>query len=91
MMLKDLNLRITAEGVETEAQRQWLIAHNVTVAQGFLFQRPMPVSEAISLLETLNYRPRAMSVDQQQSNPMHQGFRLPFWGRRLFEHPDRPD
>jgi diguanylate cyclase (GGDEF)-like protein len=82
MMLKDLNLRITAEGVETEAQRQWLQSHGVTAAQGFLFHRPMPVSEAISLLETLNYRPRALSVDRPQSNAGRPHLGLPFWNRR---------
>jgi len=37
-----LNLRVVAEGVETEAQHQVLLALNCDELQGFLFARPMP-------------------------------------------------
>ncbi|CAM3493434.1 MULTISPECIES: biofilm formation regulator HmsP [Yersinia] len=40
-----LKLRVMAEGVENEAQRQWLLDHGVTSGQGFLFSRPVPREE----------------------------------------------
>ncbi|MEA1048969.1 EAL domain-containing response regulator [Lamprobacter modestohalophilus] len=39
----NLELQLVAEGVETEAQRQLLVAEEVNLAQGFLFGRPMSI------------------------------------------------
>ncbi|MFM7362304.1 MAG: EAL domain-containing protein [Cyanobium sp.] len=44
----DLGLSTTAEGVETEAQRRWLLDNGCFYAQGYLFARPMPLGEAIA-------------------------------------------
>ncbi len=44
----DLGLSTTAEGVETEAQRRWLLENGCFYAQGYLFARPMPLGEAIA-------------------------------------------
>jgi EAL domain-containing protein (putative c-di-GMP-specific phosphodiesterase class I)/GGDEF domain-containing protein len=81
VMLRDLGLSITAEGVETTSQRDWLRAHAVSAAQGFLFHHPMPVSEAIALLETLDYRPRALAVDPQRLRAVRRRLRSNFWRR----------
>ncbi|SFU12144.1 EAL domain, c-di-GMP-specific phosphodiesterase class I (or its enzymatically inactive variant) [Kosakonia arachidis] len=40
-LARSLELHIVAEGVETQAQRDWLAAAGVEVAQGFLFDRAM--------------------------------------------------
>lgn len=40
-MAAALNLRTVAEGVETEPQRQWLIANGCDYLQGFLCSRPL--------------------------------------------------
>jgi diguanylate cyclase (GGDEF)-like protein/PAS domain S-box-containing protein len=44
-MAHGLHLRVTAEGVETEAQLAFLRAHGCQEVQGFLFSRPKPAGE----------------------------------------------
>jgi diguanylate cyclase (GGDEF)-like protein/PAS domain S-box-containing protein len=39
---KAMNLSIVAEGVETQAQHDFLLKHDCEIAQGYLFARPMP-------------------------------------------------
>jgi EAL domain-containing protein (putative c-di-GMP-specific phosphodiesterase class I) len=41
----DLGLRVVAEEVETEEQREWLAARGCDLFQGFLFHAPMPAEE----------------------------------------------
>jgi diguanylate cyclase (GGDEF)-like protein/PAS domain S-box-containing protein len=41
----DLGLQCLAEGIETEEQLAFLIAHRCPLGQGFLFGRPVPVAE----------------------------------------------
>jgi EAL domain-containing protein (putative c-di-GMP-specific phosphodiesterase class I) len=49
---QSLNLRIIAEGVETEDQLDFLKAHRCDEAQGFYFSRPVPPQQIIKLLES---------------------------------------
>lgn len=44
-MGNNLNLKIIAEGVETEAELSFLRRHDCHAVQGFLFSHPLPVSE----------------------------------------------
>lgn len=45
-----LDLGIVAEGVETQAQADYLTAHQVNFLQGYLFGKPMPAADFISAL-----------------------------------------
>jgi len=46
----NLRIRVTAEGVETEAQRAFLRRHGCDEIQGYLVSRPLPVEEFVKLL-----------------------------------------
>jgi len=48
---RDLGLAVVAEGVENEAQRDFLLERQCRIMQGFLFARPMPADEICALLE----------------------------------------
>jgi diguanylate cyclase (GGDEF)-like protein len=43
---RGLGLEVIAEGVETETQRSFLVAHGCTAIQGYLFARPMLADDA---------------------------------------------
>lgn len=44
-MAKSLGLSVIAEGMETEAQREFLDNHDCHAFQGYLFSRPLPLEE----------------------------------------------
>lgn len=50
-MSKSLGLIVVAEGVETEAQRAFLLAHDCEYYQGYLFGRPVAVHEIDNLMD----------------------------------------
>lgn len=45
----NLGLNVIAEGVETAAQRSFLIEHNCFAFQGFLFSKPVPIEGLLAL------------------------------------------
>jgi sensor c-di-GMP phosphodiesterase-like protein len=47
-MAKTLDLRIVAEGVETELQARYLLGREVDFVQGWLFSKPLPASDFIA-------------------------------------------
>ena len=49
-MAKSLGLTTVAEGVETQKQVEWLIAHRVPFAQGFLFAKPLALDDFMAFL-----------------------------------------
>ena len=49
-MARSLRLRVIAEGVETEAQAEFLRNNGCEEALGFLFSRPLPVADATDFL-----------------------------------------
>jgi EAL domain-containing protein (putative c-di-GMP-specific phosphodiesterase class I)/FixJ family two-component response regulator len=48
----ELGMKVVAEGVETQAQLDYLRANGCDIAQGYLFSRPLPVDELLNWLET---------------------------------------
>jgi EAL domain-containing protein (putative c-di-GMP-specific phosphodiesterase class I) len=49
-MAHALRLKVVAEGVETDAQRQFLAANGCDEMQGYYFSRPVPAQECTKLL-----------------------------------------
>ncbi len=49
-----LNLRVLAEGVETEAQRDFLVIHGCDMQQGYLLAKPQPLEEAARVIRLVN-------------------------------------
>lgn len=45
-----LNLRVVAEGIETEAQRELLTSMGCEEMQGYLVSKPLPAAELASWL-----------------------------------------
>ncbi|MFM7674780.1 MAG: EAL domain-containing protein [Synechococcus sp.] len=90
-MLNDLGLSVTAEGVETATQQQWLLDQGVRKAQGYLFHTPMPVDAAIEMLQALDYRPSAIPVDPRRLQAIRRRrrsfWKLPFLDRRQPRNP----
>ena len=55
-----LGLAAVAEGVENDAQRQFLVEHDCPLAQGFLLGRPMPPAEIRAILSSARGEPDAL-------------------------------
>ncbi|MEA2111141.1 MAG: EAL domain-containing protein [Campylobacterota bacterium] len=50
-LAKSLDIEIIAEGIETQAQKDFLLAHECIHIQGYLYSHPLPVSEVVNKLE----------------------------------------
>jgi EAL domain-containing protein (putative c-di-GMP-specific phosphodiesterase class I) len=57
-LARDLDLTVTAEGIETEEQRLTAWELGCQFGQGFLFAPPMPADEAFHLVESQQIWPR---------------------------------
>jgi diguanylate cyclase (GGDEF)-like protein/PAS domain S-box-containing protein len=62
-----LGLGVTAEGVETEAQRDWLLAHGCLSMQGYLFGAPGPLDDLIQLAQRSHAK---LLQDQRGTSPI---------------------
>jgi len=58
---KGLNLEVFAEGVETAAQQQFLVAQGCRSGQGYLFSRPVPAADFAALLKNRGTLPLSNS------------------------------
>ena len=52
-MAQNLDLKVIAEGVETEQQRQLILDNGCVNYQGYLFGKAMPIDELWTLLGNL--------------------------------------
>ncbi len=52
-MAHALNKKVVAEGVETQAQLDFLRKHDCELIQGYFFSRPLPAEELASYVNTL--------------------------------------
>lgn len=53
-MAKELNLKVIAEGIEMEVQREYLKNKNCDIMQGYLFSKPITQDEVTNLIKTIN-------------------------------------
>ena len=90
-MLTDLGLSVTAEGVETASQREWLLSQGVNKAQGYLFHKPMPIDQAIELLQSLDYRPSAIPVEPRRLQALRRRRRRPLWRLPFLDRRNTPN
>ncbi|MDJ0520005.1 MAG: EAL domain-containing protein [Trichodesmium sp. MO_231.B1] len=68
-MAHKLNMRVIAEGVETEEELAFLVKHNCDELQGYVFNRPLPLVEFASLAESLAGCPQMINdwINQNKS------------------------
>ncbi|MBQ4237158.1 MAG: EAL domain-containing protein, partial [Treponema sp.] len=53
-MIKDLKKKILVEGVETQSQRDMMVALGVDYCQGFYFSKPVPQHEFVEFCREFN-------------------------------------
>ncbi|HET7435839.1 MAG TPA: EAL domain-containing protein [Thermoanaerobaculia bacterium] len=57
-----LQLRVVAEGVETEEQYNFLRHYACDLMQGYLFSKPLPAANAFEYLQTAVFQPRTLEI-----------------------------
>lgn len=61
-MARSLGMNVLAEGIETEAQREFLLSQGCQRMQGYLFGKPMPADKAFAHLQKTPSASMAMSA-----------------------------
>ncbi|HEX4123667.1 MAG TPA: EAL domain-containing protein [Tepidisphaeraceae bacterium] len=61
-MARSLGMNVLAEGIETEAQREFLLSQGCQRMQGYLFGKPMPADKALAHLQAAPASAMAMSA-----------------------------
>ena len=52
-MAQKLQLKVVAEGVETAAQRDFLLLNQCNFGQGYYFSKPVPLEQALAYTERM--------------------------------------
>ena len=65
-MARSMKLQLVAEGVETPEQYHFLRNHGASVIQGYLFSKPVPLSELESLLAPGAFKAQIEQLDPPQ-------------------------
>lgn len=60
-LAKDLDMKIVAEGVETEDQLDWLRREECSQVQGYLFSKPRPAREILNIIKEIDKKLENMS------------------------------
>jgi len=74
LMGHSLGLKVVAEGVETEAQREFLISRGCDEIQGFWLAKPMPAEQARTFIRNWAHTSGslpALPPDEMQANSVH--------------------
>jgi diguanylate cyclase (GGDEF)-like protein/PAS domain S-box-containing protein len=71
----ELNIKVIAEGVETEEQLTFLLNHHCDLIQGFLFSKPLDV-EVFTLLISKNRIPIQGQIEYKEVVPRREYFRI---------------
>jgi diguanylate cyclase (GGDEF)-like protein len=61
-LAKRLNLKICAEGIETQSQFETLITEGSDTLQGYLFSKPVPLEQACALPTCIELEPSTISL-----------------------------
>jgi diguanylate cyclase (GGDEF)-like protein len=77
-MARKLGLKVIAEGVENQQQRDFLAAIDCDFIQGYLYARPMPVGEFLEYVAAMDVRTpeRTKSLLHETAAPDAQGFQI---------------
>lgn len=69
-LARDLNIRVVAEGVETQGQVEYLRSRYTDEIQGYLVSPPLPAESMTNLLNLMDYRSakRHMRVNRTERN-----------------------
>jgi EAL domain-containing protein (putative c-di-GMP-specific phosphodiesterase class I) len=61
-MGRSLKLQLVAEGVETDAQYNFLTNHGARIIQGYLFSPPVPAAELVSMLNPGHFKEQISQI-----------------------------